>query len=153
MIRRTAGLSVNARRRLSAELEWIESWLADSHDLAGADRAAIQAERHELDETRTRLTAHLDELRSILDQSPTTPTTQLSSVVTPGVILEIRYDDTGDTDRVLVTCQRNPDEGITPVSPFSALGRALANAEVGSEVRYTHGGRTQAVKLLAIHDA
>ena len=145
-------LSVRAKDRLAAEARWLDAWLADNHEVAGADRYAVQVERRQMNETRKRYVERRDELKKILEL-PVDPTYQPSRFVSPGAIVEVRHNDGPQVERVLITCWRDLPDGIESVSPFSALGHALADAEVGQTRTFSHGGRQRTVTVFAVRDS
>jgi transcription elongation GreA/GreB family factor len=150
---RAVPLSVGAMERLSSEASWIAKWLKEDHDLAGADRHAVQVERRVLNETRNRYVGRLDELQKILRESVIDPTYEPSDVVSPGVIVKICRAGGSDVERVLVTCQRDLPDGIEAVSPLSTLGEALSGAMVGQTLTFVHDGRERTVTVVAVRDS
>ncbi len=150
---RTVPLSVGAMERISSEASWIAKWLKENHELAGADRFAVQAERRAMHESRNRLIGRLDDLQKILKESVIDPTYQPSRVVSPGVIVEIRSDNGPEVGRVLITCQRDLADGIEGVSPFSPLGETLSGGVVGQTLTFVHDGRESTVTVVAVRDS
>ena len=105
-----------------------------------------------MDETLARLVSRLDELRKITAETPDDPMYRPSDFVAPGAIVAIRYDGEPETGRVQVTCQRKLPDGITPVSPFTALSHALFGAEVGQTITYAHDGLESTVEVIGVDD-
>ncbi len=68
----------------------------------------------------------------------------------PGMVLTIRYDDTGETETFLLGARGAEDTDIEVYSVNSPLGDALAGAIVGEQRRYRlPSGAVQPVTLLS----
>ena len=149
-VARPAVLTVGAMRRITDEIAWIASRLTTVQDFASADRHAAQGHRREAESVRQRLTTRLEELQAIIKTNPIDPTYQPSSV-SAGVVVKVHHSD-GEVERVVITCQQNLADELVPVSPFTALGKALTGARVGETVTYSHDGHDVTVDVVAITD-
>lgn len=73
---------------------------------------------------------------------------EIPEIVTPGVVVELRFDGEADTVRFLFgSTEERPADGLDIVSPGSPLGKALVKARAGDVVRYTPGNGDAAVEL------
>ncbi|MCV7282492.1 GreA/GreB family elongation factor [Mycolicibacterium flavescens] len=114
-----------------------------------AELASLQAEqRRELPDDvaaeRIRRVENLLE-NAIVDEDPTD-----DGVAEPGMVVSVRYDDTGDTETFLLGIRGAEAADIEVYSPQSSLGAAIAGARPGERRDYvTRDGRTLRVTLLA----
>lgn len=132
------------------------TWLTpQAHDRLRAELAALTAPRgggdHDEDATPAR---HQRELRirqiqdllakAVVGQDPPD-----DGVAEPGMVLTVRYDDTGETEAFLLGARDAEHGEVEVYSPASPLGAALTGARRGEQRCYpVPGGRTVRVTLL-----
>lgn len=130
-------LSPQARARLESELAElmsrrdIDSSAADYDDQVVATWMARKARIHEI-----------HELLSTAVQAPPPPD---DGVAEPGMVLSVRFEDTGDSETFLLGVRGAENAGIEVYSPNSPLGQALLGATPGEQRDYAlpNGGRQQ----------
>lgn len=139
-----------AFERLRQEQALLRARLAERPAIAAVDRAALQAQQHDHELTRQRLSARLSELDRILDNAVVRPRRIRSAHPYPGCLFHVR--DALTNERYFVTLAEAVDEasGYEAVTPDSAMGRALAEATTGSSVTFTTPAGKRTVHILSI---
>jgi len=134
-------LSPDARTRLEGEL----TELMSRHDLcadADGDGGVVDAWLAR----RVRI-GEIHELLSNASDSIFPPD---DGVAEPGMVLTVRYDDTGEIERFLLGVRGAEGFDMEVYSPNSPLGRALVGATAGDQRDYLlPTGRQQRVTLMA----
>ncbi|MFB1295101.1 GreA/GreB family elongation factor [Mycobacterium sp. pW049] len=71
-------------------------------------------------------------------------------IAEPGMVLSVRFDDTGDIETFLLGSRGTADPDLDVYTVSSPLGRALVGATPGQQCSYPlPGGRVQSVTLLS----
>ncbi|WP_083410455.1 GreA/GreB family elongation factor [Mycolicibacterium rutilum] len=113
-----------------------------------AELARLQVEaRPELpDDARAERIRRIEHLlaHAVIDQDPPD-----DGVAEPGMVLTVRYDDTGATETFLLGIRGAEAADIEVYSPHSPLGAALVGARPGEKRNFTKDGRRLCVSLLA----
>lgn len=133
-------LSPHARQRLEAEL--VE--LMSRHDVSGDtdDGGVVEAWLAR----RTRI----GEIHELLSNAADGTFPPDDGVAEPGMVLTVRYADSGDTETFLLGVRGAEGSDIEVYSPNSPLGRALLGATPGDHRDYLlPNGREQRVTLVA----
>ena len=134
-------LSPHARQRLEAEL--VE--LMSRHDLSGDtddDGGVVEAWLAR----RTRI----GEIHELLSNAADGTFQPDDGVAEPGMVLTVRFADTGDTETFLLGVRGAEGSDMEVYSPNSPLGRALLGATPGDHRDYLlPNGREQRVTLVA----
>ena len=134
-------LSPHARQRLEAEL--IE--LMSRHDVGGDtedDGGVVEAWLAR----RTRI----GEIHELLSNAADGTFPPDDGVAEPGMVLTVRFADTGDTETFLLGVRGAEGSDMEVYSPNSPLGRALLGATPGDHRDYLlPNGREQRVTLVA----
>lgn len=134
-------LSPHARQRLEAEL--VE--LMSRHDVGGDtddDGGVVEAWLAR----RTRIS----EIHELLSNAADGTFPPDDGVAEPGMVLTVRYADTGDTETFLLGVRGAEGSEMEVYSPNSPLGRALLGATPGDHRDYLlPNGREQRVTLVA----
>ena len=139
---RRTWLTPHAYERLRTELATLtalDTPASDAADEADEHRAVAQRER----EARIR---HLQDVLSnaVVGQAPPD-----DGVAEPGMVLTIRYEDTGDVETFLLGARGVEDGDVEVYSPGSPLGRALTGARPGEQCSFpVPSGRELPVTLL-----
>ncbi len=133
-------LSPQARKRLEAEL--ID--LMSRHDVGDAD------DDSEIVEAWLARRARINEIHELLSNAADATFPPDDGVAEPGMVLTVRYDDTGDTETFLLGVRGAEGSDMEVYSPNSPLGRALMGATPGDRRDYLlPNGRQQRVTLVA----
>jgi transcription elongation GreA/GreB family factor len=134
-------LSPHARQRLEAEL--IE--LMSRHDVGGDtedDGGVVEAWLAR----KTRI----GEIHELLSNAADGTFPPDDGVAEPGMVLTVRFADTGDTETFLLGVRGAEGSDMEVYSPNSPLGRALLGATPGDHRDYLlPNGREQRVTLVA----
>jgi transcription elongation GreA/GreB family factor len=134
-------LSPHARQRLEAEL--VE--LMSRHDVSGDtddDGGVVEAWLAR----RTRI----GEIHELLSNAADGTFPPDDGVAEPGMVLTVRYADSGDTETFLLGVRGAEGSDMEVYSPNSPLGRALLGATPGDHRDYLlPNGREQRVTLVA----
>lgn len=127
-------------------------WLTkEAHDRLRAELTALLAPDATAEvEENARRTARVRELQELLGSAVVGEDPPDDGVAEPGMVLTVRYDDTGDEETFLLGL-RDAEEGDLEVfSPASPLGTALTGARPGEQRAYqVPGGATVRVTLVA----
>lgn len=73
-----------------------------------------------------------------------------SGTVTPGVVVEIRFEGDSITEKYLFGSIEERRDGMEVVSPGSPMGQSLEGARAGDTVSYEAGGNELRVEIVAI---
>lgn len=119
-----------AHTRLQAELAALRSTpsvevpddFMDYDDNLVAKYGARQARIHQIQDLLT---------NAVVGEDPPD-----DGVAEPGMVLTVRYDDTGEIETFLLGVRGAEDAGIDVYSMHSPLGRAIAGARVGEQRTY-----------------
>lgn len=128
-------LSPQARARLEAELiDLMSRRDIDSSDVDYDDQVVA---------TWMARKARIHEIHKLLSTAADGPPPPDDGVAEPGMVLTVRYDDTGETETFLLGVRGAEDAGIEVYSPNSPLGQALLGATPGDQRVYPlpNGGR------------
>ncbi|HEY5856263.1 MAG TPA: GreA/GreB family elongation factor [Aldersonia sp.] len=133
-------MTAQAHSRLRSELDQLlaERNLEVTDDLSGntgALRSALQARIHQVHDLLG---------NAVVGQDPTD-----DGIAEPGMVLTVRYDETGETETFLLAVPDVDDGEIEVYSMKSPLGAAIAGSQPGERRTYrTPSGATVAVTLL-----
>lgn len=116
-------LTPQAYERLRSELAALRSALAHG---TGNDQAVAPSARE----------ARIRELQDLLNEAVVGESPPDDGVAEPGMVLTIRYEDTGETETFLLGARGIEDGELEVYSPESPLGRALSGARPGEQRRY-----------------
>ncbi|TQM33487.1 GreA/GreB family elongation factor [Nocardia bhagyanarayanae] len=136
-------ISQDAHQRLQAELDELRALLdRDAVDSGSTDENRIALQRAR----QARINHILDMLtHAVVGEDPPD-----DGVAEPGMVLTVRYDDTGDTETFLFASRAAEHGDIEIYSPQSPLGEALLGARTGEQRTYrTPAGATVPVTVLA----
>lgn len=125
-------------------------WLTrDAHDRLRAELTELLA-TSSADADGQRRAARVRDLQELLASAVVGQDPADDGVAEPGMVLTVRYDDTGDEETFLLGL-RDVEQGELEVfSPASPLGGALSGARPGEQRAYqVPGGGTVRVTLVA----
>ncbi|WP_367127489.1 GreA/GreB family elongation factor [Saccharothrix sp. HUAS TT1] len=135
---RRVWLTPDAHQRLRAELA----------DLVAARAGTGDPEEHG-SPPRVRREARVREIRELLNNAVVGEDPPDDGIAEPGMVLTVRYDDTGDAETFLLGMRAVEHGDIEVFSPESPLGAALTGARPGEQRAYrAPGGHTIRVTLL-----
>ncbi|MFE9750469.1 GreA/GreB family elongation factor [Saccharothrix saharensis] len=137
---RRAWLTPHAHQRLRAELAELNRTAGAADDPADQDdRAALRRQRQD----------RLREIQDLLANAVVGEDPPDDGIAEPGMVLTVRYDDTGDTETFLLGTRAAEHGDIEVYSPDSPLGTALTGARRGEQRAYrVPAGGTIRVTLL-----
>lgn len=124
------------RARLEAELAELAEPPTDiGADDDWAERQARQARIHQIHELLT---------NAVVGEDPPD-----DGIAEPGMVLTVRYDDTGETETFLLGVRDDDQSGMEVYSPQSPLGKAISGARPGEQRSYqVPSGATISVTLV-----
>ncbi|GAA1315576.1 GreA/GreB family elongation factor [Saccharothrix xinjiangensis] len=135
---RPVWLTPGAHRRLRAELA----------DLFATGTAPEATEEHG-PALRGQREERIREIRDLLNNAVVGEDPPDDGVAEPGMVLTVRYDDTGDAETFLLGMRAVEHGEIEVYSPESPLGAALVGARAGEQRTYrVPGGSTVRVTLV-----
>ncbi|HAX05573.1 MAG TPA: transcription elongation factor GreA, partial [Acidimicrobiaceae bacterium] len=73
-----------------------------------------------------------------------------SDSVTPGVVVEIRFEGDQETEKYLFGSIEERRDGLEIISPGSPMGQALGGGTVGDVVDYEAGAGRLSVEIVSI---
>lgn len=115
--------------------------------LRAAAEAGESEERGTAD--RQERQARIRQLQNLLDDAVVGEAPPDDGVAEPGMVLTVRYEDTGGTETFLLGARGLEEAGMEVYSPESPLGRALSGARPGERRSYpVPGGKELPVTLL-----
>jgi transcription elongation GreA/GreB family factor len=124
-----------AHDRLEAELAELAEPRADADTDDWGERQARQARIHQIHELLT---------NAVVGEDPPD-----DGVAEPGMVLTVRYDDTGETETFLLGVRDDDQSGMEVYSTQSPLGKAISGARPGEQCSYqVPSGVTVSVTLL-----
>ena len=136
-------LSQDAHDRLTAELEDLRTHgrieMADRIERAREHGDLKEnAEYHAAKEEKAEMEARIAQLFGILEDAVIVEIGGASDEVRIGTIVTLRYDgdDEDDVEKYLLGSIEEASDGVTVISPTSALGEALMGARTGESVTY-----------------
>jgi transcription elongation GreA/GreB family factor len=137
---RRTWLTPHAHQRLRAELAELNRTAGAADDLADQDdRAALRRQRQD----------RLREIQDLLATAVVGEDPPDDGIAEPGMVLTVRYDDTGDAETFLLGTRAAEHGDIEVYSPDSPLGTALTGARPGEQRAYrVPAGGTLRVTLL-----
>ncbi|MCE6997143.1 GreA/GreB family elongation factor [Saccharothrix sp. S26] len=139
MTNRRTWLTPHAHERLRDEL-------AELSRTADTDESADQDDRATL---RRRRQDRIREIQHLLANAVVGEDPPDDGIAEPGMVLTVRYDDTGDTETFLLGTRAAEHGDIEVYSPDSPLGTALTGARRGEQRAYrVPAGGTIRVTLL-----
>jgi transcription elongation factor GreA len=136
-------ITPQAHSRLHAELNELRTHrdvlgsagLGNTTEDGGVERAAVRA--------------RIRRIHDVLRHAVVGETPPDDGVAEPGMVLTVRYDDTGDTETFLLAVRDVEDGAIEVYSTQSPLGHAMVGARPGQQRTYRiPSGATVAVTLL-----
>ncbi|MEV7597056.1 GreA/GreB family elongation factor [Kitasatospora sp. NPDC089797] len=92
------------------------------------------------------------EVVASFDPDGTGARTAPADVVSPGRVVTLRFDGEDEEQEYEITSGSPFNEGAVQLSPFTALGKALAGRPAGSTVDCKENGRRLVVHIHEIHD-
>jgi transcription elongation factor GreA len=151
-------LSQDAYDRLTAELEDLRTRgrieMADRIERAREHGDLREnAEYHAAKEEKAKMEARIAQLHAILEDAVIVEIGGATDEVRVGSIVSLRYedDDEDEVEKYLVGSIEEASEGVTVVSPESALGSALLGAKVGDAVTYEAPNGSLTVIVVELH--
>ena len=151
-------LSQDAFDRLSAELEDLRTRgrieMADRIERAREHGDLKEnAEYHAAKEEKAKMEARIAQLFGILEDATIVEIGGATDEVRIGTIVTLRYDgdDEDEVEKYLVGSIEEASDGVTVISPTSALGEALLGAKAGDSVTYSAPNGELTVIVVEIH--
>lgn len=151
-------LSQDAYDRLTAELEDLRTRgrieMADRIEKAREHGDLKEnAEYHAAKEEKAKMEARVAQLFGILEGAVIVEIGGSSDEVRIGTIVTLRYDgdDDDEVEKYLIGSIEEAADGVTVVSPTSALGEALLGAKAGDSVTYSAPNGELTVIVVEIH--
>ncbi len=151
-------LSQDAHDRLTAELEDLRTHgrieMADRIERAREHGDLKEnAEYHAAKEEKAKMEARIAQLFGILEDAVIVEIGGASDEVRIGTIVTLRYDgdDEDDVEKYLLGSIEEASDGVTVISPTSALGEALMGARTGESVTYAAPNGTLTVIVVELH--
>ena len=134
----------------------MRTWLTpEAHERLQAELAALRAPATTAEdagvETVHRRAARVRELQELLANAVVGEDPPDDGVAEPGMVLTVRYDDTGEEETFLLGLRDAEQTGddVEVYSPLSPLGTAVAGARPGEQRSYrVPGGATVRVTLV-----
>ena len=151
-------LSQDAYDRLTAELEDLRTRgrieMADRIERAREHGDLKEnAEYHAAKEEKAKMEARVAQLFGILEDAVIVEIGGATDEVRIGTIVTLRYDgdDEDEVEKYLVGSIEEASEGVTVISPTSALGEALMGAKAGDSVSYQAPNGELTVIVVELH--
>ncbi|MFJ6673887.1 GreA/GreB family elongation factor [Actinosynnema sp. NPDC091369] len=136
---RRTWLTPHAHQRLRAELAELNRTGGTDDPADQDDRAALRRQRQD----------RVREIQDLLANAVVGEDPPDDGIAEPGMVLTVRYDDTGDTETFLLGARAAEHGDIEVYSPDSPLGTALTGARPGDQRTYgVPAGGTVRVTLL-----
>ena len=155
---RVTWLTQDAYDRLQAELDHLTGpgRTEISHRIEAARAEGDLRENggyHAAKEEQGKQEARIRQLTQLLREARVGEAPSQDGVAGPGMVVSVRYADSGDTETFLIGSREESRVGDVEVySAQSPLGRALTGARVGDTVEYVvPSGRAFRVELLSAH--
>ncbi|MDU0288205.1 GreA/GreB family elongation factor [Saccharothrix longispora] len=127
---RRVWLSPDAHQRLRAELAGLlAAGAAPAHDGTGADEERGAVPRRQREE-------RIREIQELLNVAVVGQDPPDDGVAELGMVLTVRYDDTGDVETFLLGLRAVEHGDVEVYSPDSPLGAALTGARPGDQRTY-----------------
>jgi transcription elongation factor GreA len=143
--------------RLQAELEDLKT--RGRIEIAKAIEAARalgdlseNGDYHAAKDTQGKMEARVRQLEAMLkDPEIVDDTVGEDGVIDVGVVVSLRYEGDDDVERYLIGSIEERQEGVSVISPDSALGQALKGRREGERVEYqTPTGAQLAVEVVRV---
>lgn len=135
-------LSPQARARLEAELAELMTHRPVEDDARDRDEQIVEA--------WLARKARIRQIHELLSNAAVDEVPPDDGVAEPGMVLTVRYDDSGDTETFLLGVRGVEDAQIEVYSVQSPLGEALAGARPGEQRSFAlPNGGTQPVTLVS----
>lgn len=135
-------LSPQARTRLETELAELMTHHPVDDDARDRDEQIVEA--------WLARKARIRQIHELLSNSVVGELPPDDGVAEPGMVLTVRYDDSGDTETFLLGVRGVEDADIEVYSVQSPLGQALAGARAGEQRSFAlPNGGTQPVTLVS----
>lgn len=135
-------LSPQARARLEAELAELMTHRPVEDDARDRDEQIVEA--------WLARKARIRQIHELLSNAAVGEVPPDDGVAEPGMVLTVRYDDSGDTETFLLGVRGVEDAQIEVYSVQSPLGEALAGARPGEQRSFAlPNGGTQPVTLVS----
>jgi transcription elongation factor GreA len=150
-------LSQETHERLSAELEDLKT--RGRIEIAKAIEAARalgdlseNGDYHAAKDTQGKMEARIRQLEATLkDAEVVDGEIGADGVIDVGAVVALRYEGDDEVERYLIGSIEERQEGVTVVSPDSALGQALKGRREGDRVEYeTPTGAKLAVVVVSV---
>jgi transcription elongation factor GreA len=111
------------------------------------------AEYHAAKEEKAKMEARIAQLFGILEDAQIVEIGGATDEVRIGTIVTLRYDgdDEDEVEKYLVGSIEEASEGVTVISPTSALGEALMGAKAGDSVTYEAPNGALTVIVVELH--
>lgn len=137
-------MTPRAHARLRAELDE----LVAQRDVKISDDTIDAYEHHLAVSVATK--ARIRQIRELLKNAVVGETPPDDGIAEPGMVLTVRFDDTGETETFLLVVGGDAEDGALEIcSTLSPLGTAIAGAQPGDRRTYlVPSGATVAVTLL-----
>ena len=150
----THHLSPQAHARLAAEFKDLTTRgridIADKIEEARLlGDLSENGDYHAAKEEQGKMAGRILHLTSILENCEILGLTSNNSV-TPGVVVEIKFDGDEATEKYLFGSIEERQEGLEVISPSSPMGQALQNGLVGAKISYETEAGTLSVQIVSI---
>ena len=106
-------------------------------------------EYHAAKEEQGKMDARMRQIRALLDDAEIVEKVDTSKV-TPGVLVEIRFEGDEDTETYLLGSIEERRDNLETVSPQSPMGEALMGKKPGDTAEYSVNGRQLRVDIVSI---
>ncbi len=152
-------LTQETYERLQAELEDLKT--RGRIEIAKAIEAARalgdlseNGDYHAAKDSQGKMEARIRQLEAMLkDPEIVDGAAGQDGVIDVGVVVTLRYDGDDDEERYLIGSIEERQEGVSVISPDSALGQALKGHKEGDKVEYeTPTGATLTVEVVKVGD-
>ncbi len=152
-------LTQETYERLQAELEDLKT--RGRIEIAKAIEAARalgdlseNGDYHAAKDSQGKMEARIRQLEAMLkDPEIVDAAAGQDGVIDVGVVVTLRYDGDDDEERYLIGSIEERQEGVSVISPDSALGKALKGHKEGDKVEYqTPTGAVLTVEIVKVGD-
>ncbi len=106
-------------------------------------------EYHAAKEEQGKMDARMRQIRALLDDAQIVEKVDTSKV-TPGVLVEIRFEGEEGTETYLLGSIEERRDNLETVSPQSPMGEAMMGKKAGQTAEYSVNGRTLRVDIISI---
>ncbi|UVS81141.1 GreA/GreB family elongation factor [Actinokineospora sp. UTMC 2448] len=113
------------------------TWLTpEAHDRLRAELADLLTPPTATDDEHGTRHQRIREIRDLLNNAVVGEAPADDGIAEPGMVLTVRYDDTGETETFLLGVRHAEHGDLEVYSPDSPLGRALTGTRKGDQCEY-----------------